>query len=414
MFPPYLSEVRRAIEISHEDWHGTLPIPIPIIRVHMEQHGLASKHSRAIIDRIARYELPRAKEIERLVSSVIRREGTRLLGERMLYDVQNSNGKDPNPENYMAALEQLCATRTFFDSEIISIDKAPLTYHEIMSGRRVRTGIQRLDETMGGGIGPGELGIVVAPPGGGKTAILVSFGAQAVRDGKNILHISLEIHKYAILERYDMNFTGMHWKELCTNAEAVLRGRKKALSNGGKLDIVDLSGVSVGVGTLKEIIRKANRRRQVDLVIVDYPACMERSKEKEQRFGELGNICKHIRMAFSNLKVAGWGAAQANREAILRIDDWGKAQIAEDITIMQVCDFLLCFRQREIDKQLKRGNLKLEKTRRDTGNPKIDVIMDFSRMTMEDANAATVSNKNEEKTRTKTPLRARQKRFTIY
>ena len=40
-----------------------------------------------------------------------------------------------------------------------------------------------VDELMDGGLGPGELGVVVAPSGVGKTWILTALGAAAVRAG---------------------------------------------------------------------------------------------------------------------------------------------------------------------------------------------------------------------------------------
>ena len=45
-----------------------------------------------------------------------------------------------------------------------------------------------INDLMDGGLGPGELGVVVAPSGVGKTWILTALGASAVRQGLSVVH----------------------------------------------------------------------------------------------------------------------------------------------------------------------------------------------------------------------------------
>ena len=45
-----------------------------------------------------------------------------------------------------------------------------------------------INDLMDGGLGPGELGVVVAPSGVGKTWILTALGADAVRRGLSVVH----------------------------------------------------------------------------------------------------------------------------------------------------------------------------------------------------------------------------------
>ena len=57
----------------------------------------------------------------------------------------------------------------------------------------VPTGWDCINEVMDGGLGPGELGVAVAPSGVGKTWVLCALGAAAVRAGLNVVHYSLEL-----------------------------------------------------------------------------------------------------------------------------------------------------------------------------------------------------------------------------
>src|SRR6185312_6724705 len=69
---------------------------------------------------------------------------------------------------------------------------------------RIPTGIcQELDAHMEGGLAPGELGFFLAPPGRGKTLSLVNVGANALRQGKRVLHVTLEIPARSVGIRYD-------------------------------------------------------------------------------------------------------------------------------------------------------------------------------------------------------------------
>jgi replicative DNA helicase len=66
-----------------------------------------------------------------------------------------------------------------------------LDYDERMQDLKRTTVPTRWDpinDLMDGGLGPGELGVVVAPSGVGKTWILTALGAEAVRRGLSVVH----------------------------------------------------------------------------------------------------------------------------------------------------------------------------------------------------------------------------------
>ena len=61
----------------------------------------------------------------------------------------------------------------------------------IKSRNPVSTGWSRVDDLCKGGLGSSELGVVIAPTGAGKSMVLVCMGAQAVQDGKTVVHYTL-------------------------------------------------------------------------------------------------------------------------------------------------------------------------------------------------------------------------------
>ena len=81
----------------------------------------------------------------------------------------------------------------------------------------VKTGWDEIDNLMDGGLGGGELGVVVAPAGIGKSFLLVNLGVQAIKAGLNVLHYTLELNEAYVGLRYDSVVTGIANQELKYN-----------------------------------------------------------------------------------------------------------------------------------------------------------------------------------------------------
>lgn len=73
--------------------------------------------------------------------------------------------------------------------------------------RGIRTGIPRLDEALGGGIRPGEFGIVMAPTGSGKSLIATNIAQSVVDQGKGVLYVALEMPASQIANRADSRWS---------------------------------------------------------------------------------------------------------------------------------------------------------------------------------------------------------------
>ena len=78
------------------------------------------------------------------------------------------------------------------------------------------TGIEELDKRgiLNGGLGRGELGVIVASAGVGKSHFLTMLGANALRLGKNVLHYTLELSEIAVGLRYDSNIANIPSDEI--------------------------------------------------------------------------------------------------------------------------------------------------------------------------------------------------------
>ena len=98
----------------------------------------------------------------------------------------------------------------------------------------ITTGWEVIDDLADGGLGSGELGVMVAPAGIGKSWALANVGANAVKAGKTVLHYTLELNQAYVGLRYDSIFTGIAAQDLKYNLDEV---KKRLKSIPGELII---------------------------------------------------------------------------------------------------------------------------------------------------------------------------------
>ena len=85
-----------------------------------------------------------------------------------------------------------------------------------------------INELMQGGLGAGELGVVVAPAGIGKSWVLSGMGAYAISQGKNVVHYTLELNEAYVGLRYDSIFSGVEGQNLMYHKDEVLEKEQLA------------------------------------------------------------------------------------------------------------------------------------------------------------------------------------------
>ena len=91
-------------------------------------------------------------------------------------------------------------------------DKDVETRYRLEERRAVATNWAHINSLLMGGLGAGDLGIVLGGPGGGKSWFLVNIGAAAVKAGYNVLHYTLELSQDYVGKRYDALLTGIDFQ----------------------------------------------------------------------------------------------------------------------------------------------------------------------------------------------------------
>jgi hypothetical protein len=205
-----------------------------------------------------------------------------------------------------------------------------------------------ITELMNGGLGPGELGVVVAPSGVGKTWVLAALGAAAVKMGKSVVHYSLELSEHYVGERYDTIFTSIPSADLADNRDSV---HKKIKGLPGRLLIKYFPPKGVSTKKIEAHIEKMTAAgNKPDLIIVDYAdLLLSHTNKSDSTYGEQGGVYIELRGVGGELGIPIWTASQTNRSGIdsevIEAD-----KIADSYAKVMNADFIMSVSRKSKDK----------------------------------------------------------------
>ena len=209
----------------------------------------------------------------------------------------------------------------------------------------IKTGWDPVDEVMDGGLGKGELGVVVAPAGIGKTWCLQNIGAAAVKEGLDVVHYTLELNQNYVGLRYDTVFSGITTASIKYYQDEI---KKKISQLKGTLLIKYFPTKSATVQTLSSHLKQIELSGlDIDLVIVDY-ADILRGIGTEKRH-VLENIYEDLRGLAGEVEVPIWTASQANRSS-LEEEIIDATKVAEAYSKVMIADFVISVSRKVEDK----------------------------------------------------------------
>lgn len=231
--------------------------------------------------------------------------------------------------------------------ELKSRDPIPTTWSEI-------------DQITGGGIGKGELGVVIAPTGAGKSMVLVHLGAQAVKQGKTVVHYTLELSDTVIAQRYDSCITQLPLSELMDHKEII---RQSVEEVPGALIIKEYPTKTASVNTLQSHLERLRAKGvKVDMVVVDYGDLLKPVTRDKEKRNELESIYEGLRGLAQQFQCPIWTASQTNRSG-LNAEVITMESISEAFSKCFVADFIFTVSRTVEDKQTNSGRIFVAKNR---------------------------------------------------
>ena len=217
-----------------------------------------------------------------------------------------------------------------------------------------------INEIMDGGLGTGELGVIVAPAGIGKSWTLQSIGAGALKRSKTVIHYTLELNENYVGLRYDSIFTGVTTSNIKYYKDEV---KSKILKLPGKLLIKYFPTKSASVHTIAAHLKQIELSGvKPDIVLVDYADIIMPTGHFREKRHAIGGIYEDLRGLAGELEVPIWTASQANRSA-LEEEVIGADKVAEDYSKIMTADFVMSMSRKVEDKIANTGRFHIIKNR---------------------------------------------------
>jgi hypothetical protein len=212
----------------------------------------------------------------------------------------------------------------------------------------VATNWDVINDIMSGGLAGGELGVVVAPAGGGKSWGLINVAANAVKQGKTVIYYTLELNAFYVGRRIDAYLTKIPFQNL---QEEHSRERIQEAMEGltGNLIIKYYPTRTASITTITSHIEKCiSQGKKPDMIVLDYADLIRPSKAGDKRL-ELNDIYEDLRGVAGEYDIPIWTASQANRSATEEDVIEGN-KVSESYNKVMVCDFIMSLSRKLNDK----------------------------------------------------------------
>ena len=249
----------------------------------------------------------------------------------------------------------------------------------------ISTGLCHLDESIGGW--GKELWIVFADSGIGKSMFLQNCGAHIMRQGKRVLHITLELGLRSQIHRYYRQLAQAARAEFRTNLQQVKTHLHHWFKFAqGELLLLEYPAYSISPDELKRTIERVARTiGDIDVLILDYLdlLTLPRHVSARRAYEDLGRITHEVRGLCPTFDLTVLTASQAVR----RPEKKGKLTIrdmGDSYNKVRGADGLLSLCQLPDEKEMHQGRVGILKSRDSGGsgefcvyiNPELAIIAD--------------------------------------
>jgi replicative DNA helicase len=243
----------------------------------------------------------------------------------------------------------------------------------------VTTGWDEIDNITSGGLGRNELGVVIAPTGAGKSMALVHLGSEAIKEGKTVVHYTLELQDTVVACRYDSCITQYPLSDLSNFKDEIYEEIKDL---DGTLIVKEYPTKSASTNSIKaHLSRLVKRGIEPGMIIVDYADLLRPVVIRKEKRAELESIYEELRGISNEFNCPVWTASQTNRSG-LNAEVVTMEQISEAFNKCFVSDFICTLSRTIEDKQNNRAKMFIAKNRNGPDGMIYDLFMDTSNVSI--------------------------------
>ena len=184
-----------------------------------------------------------------------------------------------------------------------------------------KTMIPTLNSAVEGGLQRKEIGMVVAPPGVGKSLFLANQCVQSLMENRKVLYVSLEMSEDRVAQRLDSIASLISQRKMKSDPTSLVKVKerlnlfKEKFSNGD-LVIKELpcGSTSVhGIRALLSILRN-HERFEPDVIIVDYIGLLRSNDKGMAKYEAMEQTVSEMRGMAQEHNCVVWTATQTNRQ----------------------------------------------------------------------------------------------------
>lgn len=180
-----------------------------------------------------------------------------------------------------------------------------------------RSGFSKLDKATYG-IAPGEMFIIGARPGNGKSVFLLSVAKNMFMQGINVLYVSVEMPTDQMWDRASACYTGFEINDIKegtldpTDEDQFFKKMDEFKNNKTRFEILDAPGVTAP--TIASEIEQMIDEHKPQVVFIDYLGIVRPSEKGLQDNLAQAAVVEELRMLARQKKVGMWTAVQLNRD----------------------------------------------------------------------------------------------------
>lgn len=185
---------------------------------------------------------------------------------------------------------------------------------ETSSRRRpVRTGIDRVDR-IAGGLMPGELEIIAARPGNGKTSLAMQVAMFTAEQDRPVLVVSLEMTASELVGRVLCGATGV------ASSQVRQRGVDPNQFNNALLELKELpltifDPPTATMRQIRAVAKMQSAAGGLELLVIDYIGLVQPRDRRLQRTEQVAEITAAMKQLAKEIDVPVIALCQLNRQA---------------------------------------------------------------------------------------------------
>ncbi|MDP7366967.1 MAG: DnaB-like helicase C-terminal domain-containing protein [Candidatus Pacebacteria bacterium] len=222
--------------------------------------------------------------------------------------------------------------------------------------QRYPFGIEMLDKITGGGISPKTLTVFLGGTGSGKTLVKTHLASQYIKQGFDVLYITMEMAQERIAERVDANLLDIDLDQIRLlprdSFNAKIEKMMNSTRNFGRLVIKEYPTSGAHVGNFRGLLRelKIKKRFTPQIVILDYLNICASNRVKwtsnMNTYVYIKSIAEEIRGFAVECNVPVITSSQLNREGYMSSDP-DMSNISESFGLPATADLMLAIVAKE-------------------------------------------------------------------